>query len=194
MYLSVNQDGSFGFKDVNINEILSTDVLISDDIYNQFFTNQGQGKQYKIKNINGKTFSDIFAEIVLTLQEVQISKITEMTAICDSKNISGFTSSCLGVAKVFDSDLISQSRINGLCNIAQLRLSNLTTEIIKWRSANEIVCYEFTPQQMLTLALDLKRFVEANTDILEALTVYISDTKRTIEEVQAVTWNMIIPS
>ncbi|MCO7127828.1 hypothetical protein NIE88_18945 [Sporolactobacillus shoreicorticis] len=61
-YLSVNQDGSFGFKDDAINDILDSDIVISDEIYNQFFAEQSQGKQFKVKNSSGATFEEIFEE------------------------------------------------------------------------------------------------------------------------------------
>lgn len=57
-------DESFGFKDSDINEILETDIQISNEIYNKFFELQSQGKQFKIKNINGFTFEEIFEEVI----------------------------------------------------------------------------------------------------------------------------------
>lgn len=63
-YLTVNQDGSFGFKDSVINQILGTDISISDDIYNQFFELQSQGKQFHINNQNGSSFNEIFIEYI----------------------------------------------------------------------------------------------------------------------------------
>ncbi|KYN77186.1 hypothetical protein A0J52_10010 [Clostridium sporogenes] len=62
-YIFVNEDG-FGFKDPEINEILEKDVQISDEIYNTFFKLQSDGKQFKIKEINGLTFWDIFDEVI----------------------------------------------------------------------------------------------------------------------------------
>jgi hypothetical protein len=62
MYLSVNQDGTFSFKSPEINQILDTDIHISDDIYDQFFQKQAQGKQFKIGNAQGTTFDEIFIE------------------------------------------------------------------------------------------------------------------------------------
>lgn len=61
-FLFINDDGSFGFKDNSINEILDEDVQITDDIYNQFFSAQEKGIHLKIKNINGSNFEDIFQE------------------------------------------------------------------------------------------------------------------------------------
>lgn len=62
-YLFKN-DMSFGFKDPEINTIVETDVLISNEIYNKFFELQAQGKQFKIKNLQGETFKEIFEEII----------------------------------------------------------------------------------------------------------------------------------
>lgn len=62
-YLSVDKE-SFGFKDSVINEILETDIPISNEIYNKFFELQSQGKQFKIKNLQGETFKEIFEEII----------------------------------------------------------------------------------------------------------------------------------
>ncbi|WP_035293758.1 hypothetical protein [Clostridium sp. KNHs214] len=55
---------NFGFKDEAINEILETDIPISNEIYNKFFELQSQGKQFKIKNLQGKTFEEIFEEVI----------------------------------------------------------------------------------------------------------------------------------
>lgn len=63
LYLSLNIDGTYGFKD-NSNQILTADVEIADEIYNKFFEMQSLGKIYKVKDINGATFEDIFEEIL----------------------------------------------------------------------------------------------------------------------------------
>lgn len=73
-YLSVNNEG-FCFKDNTLNNVLETDLLISDEIYNEFLENQSQGKEYKILNENGITFEEIFQEIqpagLTPLQELE---------------------------------------------------------------------------------------------------------------------------
>ena len=53
-------NGNFGFRE---EKVLENDVQISDEIYETFILNQEQGKEYKIKNINGATFEEIFEEI-----------------------------------------------------------------------------------------------------------------------------------
>ena len=60
----IEEGFGFGFKADEINEILDTDVLISDENYNKFFELQSSGKQLKIKDINGVTFDEIFEEVV----------------------------------------------------------------------------------------------------------------------------------
>lgn len=62
-YIFQNEDG-FGFKCDNIHEIIETDVLISDEMYQQFFDTQCCGKSFRIKDIAGTTFDEIFEEYV----------------------------------------------------------------------------------------------------------------------------------
>jgi hypothetical protein len=71
MYLSL-MENNITFKTPEIHEILEADVKISDEIYNQFFEMQSKGKQFKLKNINGITFEEIFEEVIL--DPVQIPK------------------------------------------------------------------------------------------------------------------------
>ncbi|MEG2985331.1 MAG: hypothetical protein RR835_11565, partial [Peptostreptococcaceae bacterium] len=44
-------------------EIYPSDIEITDEVYNTFFTNQSKGKVYRIKNPNGVLFDEIFEEI-----------------------------------------------------------------------------------------------------------------------------------
>jgi hypothetical protein len=63
MYLAII-NGDITFKTPEIHEILESDVKISDEIYNRFFELQSQGKQFKIKDMNGTTFEEIFVEVI----------------------------------------------------------------------------------------------------------------------------------
>lgn len=54
----------FGFKDSEINKILETDIEIKEEIYNKFFKEQAQGKKFKMRNLKGKTFDEIFEEVI----------------------------------------------------------------------------------------------------------------------------------
>ena len=69
-YLST--DNGISFKDSTVNKILDNDIQISEEIYNKFFELQCQGKQFKVKNINGTTFEEIFEEY--TSEPVTIGK------------------------------------------------------------------------------------------------------------------------
>lgn len=62
MYLSGNGK-TFGFKHPKINTILENDIEILDEIYNRFFEEQEQGKQFKVVNKQGTTFEEIFIEV-----------------------------------------------------------------------------------------------------------------------------------
>lgn len=61
-FVGVNNLNEICFKDDSINIITDMDEPISDEIYNMFFEQQSTGKQFKIKNINGTTFEEMFEE------------------------------------------------------------------------------------------------------------------------------------
>ena len=61
-FIATNDLNEVCFKDDNINIITDTDILISDEVYAMFFERQSIGKQFKVKNIEGTTFEDIFEE------------------------------------------------------------------------------------------------------------------------------------
>ncbi|KMT21604.1 hypothetical protein [Clostridium cylindrosporum] len=69
-YLSIVTDREYYFKDDRINEILPTDISITDETYNTFFQNQCIGKIYKIKKQLGSTFNDIFEEVKAEIPRV----------------------------------------------------------------------------------------------------------------------------
>lgn len=71
MYVyKVDDNNNVGFKDSSINEITENDIEISDDNYIKFQFEQQLGKQFKLKDINGKEFDDIFEEIPLERKEI----------------------------------------------------------------------------------------------------------------------------
>ena len=81
MYYITICDNGFGFKVPDIHIITEEDKYISDEIYNQFFEEQAQGKSLKLKDINGTTFEEIFEEYQSTnddLDEQPISEIDEL--------------------------------------------------------------------------------------------------------------------
>lgn len=69
-YLFADERG-FGFKVEGIHEISEMDTPISDEIHNRFMELQSQGKQFKVRNIQGTTFEEIFEEVIPASQEPQ---------------------------------------------------------------------------------------------------------------------------
>ena len=80
-FIATNDLNEVCFKDDSINIITNEDVLISDEIYAMFFEQQSTGKQFKIKNLKGDTFEEIFEEyqpIYEDLNEQPISETDEL--------------------------------------------------------------------------------------------------------------------
>lgn len=78
MYYIFQNGDYFGFKCNEIHEITESDVLISDEIYQQFFDLQSSGKSFRVKNINGTTFEDMFEEYVLEYEETTADKLLRL--------------------------------------------------------------------------------------------------------------------
>ena len=76
-FMSTNELNEVCFKDDSINIITDKDVLISDEIYAMFFEQQSIGKQFKIKNIKGETFEDIFEEYQPTYENLNEQSTSE---------------------------------------------------------------------------------------------------------------------
>ena len=73
-YISISETNDICFKDGDINIITNADMPISDEIYNMFFEQQSIGRQFKIKNIEGTTFDDIFEEIQYEIIEDNLNE------------------------------------------------------------------------------------------------------------------------
>ena len=85
MYYIFQNGDDFGFKCDEIHEITESDILISDEIYRQFFDvlcgNEGCcGKSLRIKNINGTTFEEIFEEYMPEYVETTEEKLIRLKA------------------------------------------------------------------------------------------------------------------
>ena len=74
MYYIRIENEEFGFVVDGIHTILETDIKISDEDYNKFFELQSQGKQFRVKDINGSTLFEILEEYI---PEMEVS--TEVT-------------------------------------------------------------------------------------------------------------------
>lgn len=78
MYYIFQNGDDFGFKCDEIHEIAETDIPIGDDVYQQFFDLQCNGKSLRIKNINGTTFDEIFEEYTPEIVETTEEKIIRL--------------------------------------------------------------------------------------------------------------------
>lgn len=76
-FVGVNDLNEICFKDDGINIITNTDEPISDEIYNMFFEQQSIGKQFKLKDINGTTFEEIFEEYQPTNEDLDEQPLSE---------------------------------------------------------------------------------------------------------------------
>ena len=78
MYYIFQNGDDFGFKCDEIHEIAETDIPIGDDVYQQFFDLQCDGKSLRIKDINGTTFDEIFEEYTPEIVETTEEKIIRL--------------------------------------------------------------------------------------------------------------------
>lgn len=76
-YISISENNDICFKDDDINIITDMDKPISDEIYNMFFEQQSMGKQFKIKDIKGVTFEEIFEEYQPTNENLDEQPLSE---------------------------------------------------------------------------------------------------------------------
>ena len=63
MYIT-GADGDWGFKDEGHPNLLPIDVEITMPLYTEYFAKHETGIDYRIKDINGVLFDDIFEEII----------------------------------------------------------------------------------------------------------------------------------
>lgn len=76
-FVGVNDLNEICFKDDSINIITDMDEPISDEIYNMFFEQQSIGKQFKIKNVKGECFEEIFEEYESINDEIDEQPLSE---------------------------------------------------------------------------------------------------------------------
>jgi hypothetical protein len=76
-FVGTNDLNEICFKDDNINIITDMDKPISDEIYNMFFEQQSMGKSFKLKNIDGVTFEEIFEEYQPTNENLDEQPLSE---------------------------------------------------------------------------------------------------------------------
>lgn len=189
-------DNGIGFKDSSINEILSSDIKISNDIYNAFFQNQSQGKQYNIKNINGTTFDEIFEEILPTLEKVKTEKNNELSQKCQNVIMGGFYSTAYqNINKFYGSTIEDQTNITGNALSASSKIAGVPecqNDIFIYKAQGENYL-EWTAEECSQLARDFKTFKEQQLIKNETLKNHVN-TLTVIEDIQKVTWDTVIPT
>ena len=82
--------------------------------------------------------------------------------------LAGFDSDCLGVTKHFDCADYDQINITSLAITAMMELQGLTTDETFCKASGEMECYKFEYAQILQLATDMKKHVEAQINQFNA--------------------------
>lgn len=136
-----------------------------------------------------------YQELYLNLDEAKQAKIQGLEDNCTKIKDGGFASSCLGDEKIFDSSPENRNLIIGLAMKASLIASGATLadSNIDWKAKDEAICYPWTPQQIITLGVDMSTFLTNAIKHKEQLQTYVN-TLTTVEEVQSVTWDTVIPT
>ncbi|AKA68562.1 hypothetical protein [Clostridium scatologenes] len=192
-------DKNYGIQ-VNENELLQeiTDETLINKINSAYeYTLIFNDTKDSIIDINiTKTIEQHQQDQLSNIDNIKQQKINEINSACQNAIINTFQSNAYDgtIIEDYACELTDQSRINGLVTIAQLRLANLTTEPINYYKNKEAIkCTEWQPKNMLNLGLDLKRHIEKNTNHYEDLKIYINSLN-SVEEVQKVTWDTVIPT
>lgn len=149
----------------------------------------------KILYYNPVTNTCFTEDTVISLDDARQLKIQELEDYCTKVKDGGFKSSCLGTEKTFDSSPENRNLIIGLAMKAGLVANGtkLTDNNIDWKAKDEDVCYPWQPSQMITLGVDMSTFLTDTIKHKEQLQAYVN-TLTTIEEVQKVTWDTVIPT
>jgi hypothetical protein len=122
------------------------------------------------------------------LDDVKQAKIQELSTACNLDILSGFLSSAYqNTENHYDCEYTDQSRIAGLVSIAQLRLMSLSDETISYKASGELSCYEWLPQEIMQLGLDLKRHIESKTNKFYRLRIQVLDCSDE-SQINAISW------
>jgi hypothetical protein len=129
------------------------------------------------------------------LSDIQTSKIAQMSDFCEQEIVYAFHSSCLGEDHLFDCSRDDQTYMLGLVAKATLLANNIPMVDITldWKFQGQPICYPFSVEQVLMLGGDLYTHLTACKKQYERLRMYINSLTN-IQDVNAVTWNTIIPN
>lgn len=131
---------------------------------------------------------------VSNIDTVRAGVIMNMRQICKDNIINNFHSTCLGTDRLFDCERDDQTYMMGLVAKASLIIGGavFTDMRLNWKATGEPKCYPFTEQQITTLGADLATHLTDTKEHFEDLRTYANDQSRTIDELNAITWDMII--
>ncbi|ABQ23652.1 hypothetical protein [Clostridium kluyveri] len=123
-------------------------------------------------------------------------KLTELSQSCQNAITGGFNSTAYqNTNKIYDSTLEDQSNITGNALSAVSKVSGVPgceNDTFYYHARGEEFV-EWQPEECLQLARDFKIFKEQQLIRNKQLQAYV-ETLATTEEVQAITWDTVIPT
>ncbi|WP_026093948.1 XkdX family protein, partial [Clostridium tyrobutyricum] len=136
--------------------LYNTQNATKDDVFNYVKSNTITKEDYK--TIIGEDCPE------LPLDAVIQNKVQELETTCMAVIAGGFNSNCLGSSRHFDTDGNNIGFIQGLAAKASLIKSGATLQdtTLDWKASDDPVCYPFTPDQMISLGVDLSTFMTSN--------------------------------
>lgn len=138
----------------------------------------------------------IFEDNSETLDNIKQQKFTEIDLACKNAITGGFNSTAYqNTNKIYDSTLEDQANITGNALSSVSKVANVpgceNDKFYYHARGEEFV--EWQPEECLQLARDFKTFKEQQLIKNKQLQAYIQ-TFTTVEEVQSVTWDTVIPT
>ncbi|OAA94074.1 hypothetical protein [Clostridium coskatii] len=163
---------------------------------NKFSTCTGYSIDTTKNPIDASAIIFTFTTPDASLQEVKQAKINELSQDCQNKIVEGFTSTAYqNTSKVYDSSLEDQSNITGNALSAVSKVAGVKEcqqdKFYYHARGEEFI--EWTANECLQLARDFKTFKEQQLIKNKQLQAYVN-TLITVEEVQKVTWDTVIPT
>lgn len=141
--------------------------------------------QKMLRIVEVDSYEDFINDLLIEMKQ---NKILELSQACNAAILSGFISSAYqNIEKHYDCDYTDQSRIAGLVSIAQLRLMSSSDETISYKASGELSCYEWLPQEIIQLGLDLKRHIESKTNKFYRLRIQVLDCSDE-SQINAISW------
>lgn len=143
---------------------------------------------------NFLTFTD---DSDVDIEKLKTEVIQSMSSTCRDKIINEFYSDCLGESKRFDCEVITdQPKIIGyyfsatLLTASQSELMDVAIDKFQWKASGELMCYPWTPRQIIKLGEDMQNHITEKTKRFDYLRIWALDNSRTVSELRGWTWDM----